>query len=178
MVVAFIGKPHRIDDQGSQLLKSLKDIGFEHYYQADQTGWVLYLEGSTDLSILQAFARRLGHAEAARALERPYVHYVGNNATAVPHHFHGLREALPHLKGIALFDRPDSGTPATGQVERLIWQRREIENYLCSQATLEAYARSTAEADAPGLCLRARKSRDGLRQCASPLPASKKHCAR
>ena len=150
MVVAFIGKPHRIDDQGSQLLKSLKDIGFEHYYQADQTGWVLYLEGSTDLSILQAFARRLGHAEAARALERPYVHYVGNNATAVPHHFHGLREALPHLKGIALFDRPDSGTPATGQVERLIWQRREIENYLCSQATLEAYAQSTAEADAPG----------------------------
>ena len=111
---------------------------------------MLYLEGSTDLSILQAFARRLGHAEAARALERPYVHYVGNNATAVPHHFHGLREALPHLKGIALFDRPDSGTPETGQVERLTWQRREIENYLCSQATLEAYAQSTAEADAPG----------------------------
>lgn len=150
MVVAFIGKPHRIDDQGSQLLKSLKDIGFEHYYQAEQTGWVLYLEGSTDLSILQAFARRLGHAEAARALERPYVHYVGNNATAVPHHFHGLREALPHLKGIALFDRPDSGTPETGQVERLTWQRREIENYLCSQATLEAYAQNTAEAEAPG----------------------------
>lgn len=150
MVVAFIGEPHRIDDQGSQLLKSLKDIGFEHYYQAEQTGWVLYLEGSTDLSILQAFARRLGHAEAARALERPYVHYVGNNATAVPHHFHGLKEALPQLKGIALFDRPDSGTPEIGQVERLIWQRREIENYLCSQATLEAYAQSTAEADAPG----------------------------
>lgn len=150
MVVAFIGVPHRIDDQGSQLLKSLKDIGFEHYYQAEQTGWVLYLEGSTDLSILQAFARRLGHAEAARALERPYVHYVGNNATAVPHHFHGLKEALPQLKGIALFDRPDSGTPEIGQVERLIWQRREIENYLCSQATLESYAQSTAEADEPG----------------------------
>ena len=30
------------------------------YYQAEQTGWVLYLEGSTDLAILQAFAKRLG----------------------------------------------------------------------------------------------------------------------
>jgi len=36
VVVAFVGKPHRIDDRGSQLLKSLKEIGFEHYYQAEQ----------------------------------------------------------------------------------------------------------------------------------------------
>ena len=108
MVVAFVGKPHRIDGQGSQLLKSLKDIGYEHYNQAEQTGWVLYLEGSTDLSILQAFARRLGHEEASRALERPYVHYVGNSAGAVQSHYHGLREALPNLKGVALFDRPDA----------------------------------------------------------------------
>ena len=43
MVVAFVGKPHRIDGQGSQLLKSLRDIGYEHYSQAEQTGWVLYL---------------------------------------------------------------------------------------------------------------------------------------
>ena len=59
VVVAFVGTPHRIDDRGSQVLKSLRDIGFEDYYQAEQTGWVLYLEGSTDLAILQALARRL-----------------------------------------------------------------------------------------------------------------------
>lgn len=52
VVVAFVGKPHRIDDRGSQLVKSLKEIGFDQYYQAEQTGWVLYLEGSTDLAIL------------------------------------------------------------------------------------------------------------------------------
>ena len=61
MVIAFLGAPHRIDDRGSQLLKSLKSIGFEQYYQAEQEGWVLYLEGSTDLAILQAFAEKLGH---------------------------------------------------------------------------------------------------------------------
>lgn len=77
VVIAFVGKPHRIDDRGSQVLKSLKDIGFEDYYLAEETGWVLYLEGSTDLAILQAFARRLHHPAKA-LLERPFVHYVAN----------------------------------------------------------------------------------------------------
>ncbi|WP_083931131.1 AAA family ATPase [Solimonas variicoloris] len=45
IVIAFVGKPHRIDDRGSQVTKALKEIGFEHYYQAEETGWVLYLEG-------------------------------------------------------------------------------------------------------------------------------------
>lgn len=40
VVIAFLGTPHRIDDRGSQLLKSLRTIGFEHYYQARQRGWV------------------------------------------------------------------------------------------------------------------------------------------
>ena len=149
-VVAFVGRPHRIDGRASQVLKALRDIGFEHYYQAEQTGWVLYLEGSTDLAILQAFARRTGHLKAARALERPFVHYVGNNAAAALSHYHGLREALPDLKGAALFDRSNAGAPETGQVVCLVWRCREIENYLCSQATLEAYARTSAEADTPG----------------------------
>ena len=149
MVVAFVGQPHRIDGSRSQVLKSLREIGFEHYYQAEQTGWVLYLEGSTDLAILQAFARRPGHAGAARALERPFVHYVGNNEAAVWNHYYGLREALPDLKFAALFDRPDSETPGTGQAGRLIWKRREIENYLCTRATLEAYARASAQKEEP-----------------------------
>ena len=148
MVVAFVGHPHRIDGRGSQVLKALKDIGFEDYYQGEQTGWVFYLEGSTDLAILQAFARRLGHDGAKAALERPFVHYVGNNAAAVQNHYHGLKEALPSLKGVVLFDRSETGASETGQVERLVWKRREIENYLCSLATLEAYAR--ASTDAPG----------------------------
>ena len=150
MVVAFVGRPHRIDGSGSQVLKSLREIGFEHYYQAEQTGWVLYLEGSTDLAILQAFARRLGHAGAALALERPFVHYVGNNEAAVRSHYYGLREALPDLKFAALFDRSDAGAQTTGQDGHLVWERREIENYLCTQATLDAYARASAQEDEPG----------------------------
>ncbi len=150
MVIAFVGRPHRIDDRGSQVRKALTEIGFEHYYQAEQTGWALYLEGSTDLSILQAFARRLGHDEAVRVLERPFVHYVGNQQAAVERHYYGLKEALPKLQAAALFDRLESGAPTIDPVECLMWERREIENYFCSLATLEEYARVSAEGDTLG----------------------------
>ena len=148
MVVAFVGRPHRIDDRGSQVLKSLREISFDQYYQAEQTGWVLYIEGSTDLSILQAFARRLRHRGALRALERPFVHVVANQPATVRSHFHGLQEALPDLRGIALFDR--IRPPDLVPVDCQIWHRREIENYLCSPATLEAYATASAAQAAPG----------------------------
>ncbi len=150
LVVAFVGKPHRIDDRGSQVQKALREIGFEQYYQAEQTGWVLYLEGSTDLSILQAFARRLGHEGAVKALERPYVKYVGNQPRAVQDHFHGLKEALPELRGVALFDRFEPDPPELSPVECLTWKRREIESYVCSPATLGAYASASAEEAVPG----------------------------
>ena len=140
IVVAFVGRPHRIDGRSSQVLKSLREIGFEHYYQAEQTGWILYLEGSTDLAILKAFARRLGHDDGSRALERPFVHYVGNNVSAAQSHYHGLREALPRLKAVALFDRSASQIADVAHLNFQVWSRREIENYLCSRSTLETYA--------------------------------------
>ena len=154
LVIAFVGRPHRLakGDRGSQVLKALREIGFEQYYQAEQTGWVLYLEGSTDLSVLQALARRLGHDEAIRALERPFVHYVANQPREVQRHFHGLREGIPDLRGVALFDRFEAAAPNLHFIDCLVWKRREIENYVCSQATLESYAAATAaaEADVPG----------------------------
>ena len=144
VVIAFVGRPHRIDDRSSQLRKALVEIGFEHYLQAEQKGWVLYLEGATDLAILQAFAHRLGHEKAIRCLEQPFVRYVGNRPSQAERHFFGLREASPQLKGIALFDRLEANLPDNPALPCLTWERREIENYLCTRATLEAYA------EAPG----------------------------
>lgn len=142
-VIAFVGKPHRIDDRGSQVLKALREIGFEHYLQAEQKGWVLYLEGSTDLAILRAFAERLGH-DARTALERPFVHYVGNQPSKARDHFHGLREAKRDLVGIALYDRLDVGLEDDPHLRQEMWQRREIENYLCQRETLLAWAEAQA----------------------------------
>lgn len=138
-VIAFVGKPHRIDDRGSQLLKALKEIGFESYLQAETTGWVLYLEGSTDLAILLAFARRLQHP-AATLLERPFVHYVCNQPSRARDHFHGLREAKPDLAGIAIYDRLGAAPGSDPNLTQAMWRRRELENYLCQRETLMQWA--------------------------------------
>jgi len=149
LVIAFVGpSPHRIDDRGSQVLKALAEIGFDQYYQAEQTGWVLYLEGSTDLAILQTFARRLGHAAAA-VLERPFVHYV-NQPQKAHSHFFGLREARQDLVGIALYDRMDREVQQRPGLEEMFWRRREIENYLCYPEALLAYATASAQQEVWG----------------------------
>ena len=140
VVVAFVGKPHRIADRGSQVLKALRDIGFEQYYQAQETGWVLYLENSTDLAILQAFAAVLGH-EAQQYLARPFVKYVETNLPQrARDHFYGLKEAKDDLVGIAIFDRLERHLQEKGDLTEIMWQRREIENYFCSRDVLLAYA--------------------------------------
>lgn len=150
VVVAFVGKPHRINDRGSQVLKALKDIGFEQYYLAEQTGWVLYLEGSTDLAILREFAEKLECAEAIEVFQRPFVYYVSNQPAKVRRHFFGLKEAVPNLRGIAIFDSLDQGLPGDLGVVGCVWKRREIENYLCYPETLEAYASASARKSLPG----------------------------
>ena len=144
MVIAFLGKPHRIDNRGSQLLKSLKEIGFEQYYQAEQTGWVFYLEGSTDLGILRTFAETLAHP-ARRAIERPFVHYVENQPRKAQDHFYGLREAKQDLQGFALFDRLTLRLEERPHLEQRMWRRREIESYLCFPETLLGWAQAQGE---------------------------------
>lgn len=149
-VVAFVGKPHTITDRGSQVMKALEEIGFEHYYQAEQTGWVLYLEGSTDLAVIRAFAERVNHKKAMESLARPFIHYVGNQPGDVRKHFQGLREAVDQLRAIAIFDRLEKPLPNDLGAMGLTWKKKEIENYFCFPETLEAYARQSAVAAAAG----------------------------
>ncbi|MBM3299024.1 MAG: AAA family ATPase [Deltaproteobacteria bacterium] len=140
IVIAFVGKPHRIDDRGSQVLKALKDIGFDQYYQAEQTGWVLYIEGPTDLAILQAFAEKLDHG-AGDYLRAPFVSYVETNRpNKAEEHYYGLREAKRDLQGIAIFDRLEKDLRQTEDFVQTMWRRREIENYLCYRDVLLSYA--------------------------------------
>ncbi|MHB8523528.1 MAG: ATP-dependent nuclease [Limisphaerales bacterium] len=159
-VIAFVGKPHVMNDAGKEVIKALKDIGFEHYYQAEQKGWVLYVEGATDLAILRAFAEVLQHEDAAKALSDPFVHYVGTNIPGVArNHFFGLREAKAELVGVAVFDHLDSelvsGTPLT----ETMWRRREIENYFSTETVLMAYARGQTPDDLFALAMRDARER-------------------
>ncbi len=138
-VVAFVGAPHVLNDKGSQVLKALTNIGWDQYYQAEEMGWVLYLEGPSDLAVLQAFARTLAHPASAH-LERPFVHYVGNVPQKARDHFFGLREAREGLFGIAIYDRLERGLHEGSVLREVMWDRREIENYFCREDVLMRWA--------------------------------------
>lgn len=150
LVIAFVGRPHRLNDRGSQVLKALASIGFEHYYLAEQKRWVLYLEGSTDLAILRSLAERMGHP-AAKFLERPFVHYVANQPRKAQEHLYGLREAVQDLRGIAIYDRLDVAPPDDPHLRHLTWRQQELENYLLFPEVLRAYARADQPDDLFGM---------------------------
>lgn len=146
-VIAFIGKPHVVSgNQGAQVLKALKDIGFEHYLQAEQTGWVLYLEGSTDLAILRAWAKRLDHP-AKEALSQPYIHYLNTNVPSVARaHFNAVKQANPNLIGLAIFDRLDQQPQGEQDgFSDIQWRRKEIENYFAHSDVLIAFAKGDSD---------------------------------
>ena len=171
LVIAFVGRPHVLGGRTSQLRKSLAEIGWDQYYQAEQKGWVLYLEGSTDLAILRAFAGRLDHKAAVDALQQPFVHYCGNRPGRAQSHFHGLAEAVPALKGLALFDRLDSQPQPGPGLSIMAWRRREIENYFCKPSALESWARAPLAGDPPGELFAANRA-DRMREAIAEVSAA------
>lgn len=142
VVVAFVGTPHRIDtrSRSSQVKKALESIRMADYYLAEQKGWMLYLEGSTDLAILRRLAQRLNHPAQAVLNDSVPVMYLGTNKPQEARdHFQGLREAKSDLVGFALFDRLERELHKGSQLTELMWSRREIENYLVTRASLRAF---------------------------------------
>jgi ABC-type lipoprotein export system ATPase subunit len=140
-VVAFVGKPHTVNDRGNQVIKALTDIGWDLYYHAEATGWLLCLEGPTDLAILQAFAKTLDHP-ARDLLDRPFVHYVNTNVPQKARDlFFGLREAKSDLVGVAIFDRLTGKLQAHADFVETMWRKRELENYFCSEDILLRFAK-------------------------------------
>ena len=121
-------------------IRALREIGLEHCMPAQQTGWVLYLNGPADLTVLQAFARRLGHARAVEALQRPLVHYVPNSIAAVERHFQALAAFVPDVRGCVLLDGPSGGAEVASGVTALRWRKGKIHDYVLTGGALEAYA--------------------------------------
>ena len=141
VVMAFVGKPHRIDIRSrSQVKKALESIRMADYYLAEQKGWILYLEGSTDLAILRSLAARTQHPAAALLHDSvPFIPIGTNKPQDARNHYNGLREAKPDLVGYALFDRLDKELQTGSQLTECMWTRREIENYLVTPASLRAF---------------------------------------
>jgi ABC-type multidrug transport system ATPase subunit len=145
--------------QKKDMRNALRSFGIEHYYKAKVHPRILYIEGTTDIKMLHALAEKLKH-EAAKLLSgRINCHYT---CDVVPEntlenrldraggaygnfwqHFFALKQYVPELKGIAIFDR-DKEThedKLTDDLAVLYWQNYELENYFISPDILCSYAR-------------------------------------
>ncbi len=143
-VVAFVGTPHSLTrNKKAQVIKSLNQIGWDKYYAAEKTGWVLFLEDATDLEILRAWADVLQHP-AKQLLDCAFVDRLGNNVPQDARNtFFGLLEAKSDLRGLLIVDRVETELQNHPAMKECMWQRREIENYLCREDILLRYAKGT-----------------------------------
>lgn len=145
----------------ADIRNSLKHFGAEHYIKARERGYVLYVEGGTDVDMLRALAEHLHHPVAAVWDERINSFYVQNNypdksldselerveggfGVTPREHFRGLCNLLPDLKGLAILD--NDGRDRQGSVEGSLhltyWRRYEAENYFVTPEVLRRYALS------------------------------------
>ena len=90
----------------------------------------LYLEGSTDLAILRAFAKKLRHPVVERVGSTLCPTMFGDQPGKAREHFYALREAKPNLVGFCLFDRIAGELQTHPELREYAWERREIENYI------------------------------------------------
>ena len=153
----------RADDvAGKTAIKnSLRHYGAEHYVRARERGYVLYVEGGTDVEILRALANRIGHSAATSWDERINSFYVADNfpdtsvdselarveggfGVTPQQHFHALRGMVPGLNGLAILDNDGRGRQDSdeGGLRICYWQRYECENYVVTPDTLSAFAKN------------------------------------
>jgi AAA15 family ATPase/GTPase len=136
-----------VEINGSHQIKALKkaltNIGWEKYYLARLKKHILYLEGSTDLEMLLAFARQLKHP-VERHLSEANVHYLSNNLpNDAKQNFAAIQPFVPNLKGLAVFDKLGKDVEEK-PIEILCWTKREIENYFARPFILKRFAMSLA----------------------------------
>ena len=142
-----------------EIRNSLKYFGADHYIKARERGYVLYVEGGSDVDMLRALAERLKHPIAAVWDERINTFYVQNNYPDIslkselerveggfgvtPRvHFNGLNGLLPDLKGLAILDSDGLNRQGSseGRLTLTYWRRYEAENYFVTPVVLRRYA--------------------------------------
>lgn len=140
---------------------ALQNFGIEHYYKAKINPHILYIEGSSDVSMLTAFARKAKHPALA-ILEGRLNYYYTQNESAQDdfgneikrkmgfyqrpkHHFNALQKIVPHLKAIGIFDGDNKNRQDEVQENYafLYWEQYELENYFITPRTIIAFVQKT-----------------------------------
>ena len=134
----------------NRLIEALRFLSNSDIVLALSTPGVLYAEGHTDIDILKEWARVLNHrlfeVFSARLFWKPKVinDRPGARGCEACDHYEILKLVKPDIRGIELVDGDDQkgkgSTPfEPGKLQRLRWQRYEIESYLVHPAAIDRY---------------------------------------
>ncbi len=120
--------------------KSLTDFGWDKYYLAKLKKHCLYLEGTTDIANLEAFARQLNHPVKGLIEEANVDPVECNIPYEAFNRYHAIKLIEPDLKGLCLFDRIGRNKNPEDPMPVLEWTKRELENYFCTPEILIRWA--------------------------------------
>ncbi|RKZ59419.1 MAG: AAA family ATPase [Candidatus Parabeggiatoa sp. nov. 3] len=146
--------------------EALQNFGIEHYYKAKMTNSIVYVEGSTDLEMLKAFAELLDHPANILLTDKLNYYYVQDTEPVASfekeidkvtgyyqdyrQHFYALKACLPALTGIALFDGDNRGLKNRIKPDLAIvyWKKYELENYFIQPEVIENFVQAHYEKQA------------------------------
>jgi ABC-type branched-subunit amino acid transport system ATPase component len=143
----------------SSIRETLKNYGAEHYVKARDRGYVLYVEGTTDVDMLRSLAERISHPVAEKWDDKINVYYVRDTypeasldselervecgfGMSPKDHFQALKKLIPTLHGLAILDNDGRNRPPydQGDLKIIFWRKYEAENYFINPDLLKQYA--------------------------------------
>ena len=137
---------------------TLRNIGVQHYYNAELKKRLLIVEGSTDVAMLREFAALLDHPASAILNDTLFSFYTQEadaDVVGIPpveqyetaglgyrRFYSTLKHLIPELRAVALFDgdgRDIGDESVSDDFKILRWRRYEFENYFITPERIEAY---------------------------------------
>lgn len=117
------------------VLRAMAEVSNEEIMRLMASPYILYVEGESDERILRAWA---ASCEALAKIDRVCFKAMGgggkeNMLDRADKHFLALKQIIPCIKRLMLFDYDDSDTafhPASDNPVLAEWKRKNIENYL------------------------------------------------
>lgn len=127
-------KPKRIKST-PEILRAMADVSNDEITQLMASPYILYVEGESDERILRAWA---GTCAALTEIEQMCFKTMGgggkkNMKDRADEHFKALRQIVPEVRRLMLFDFDESDEafhPAHDDLALAEWKRKNIENYL------------------------------------------------
>jgi ABC-type cobalamin/Fe3+-siderophores transport system ATPase subunit len=155
-----------------QVRAFIEQYGMEHYYKAKLKKRIIYVEDSTDIDMLSAFAKKLKHPCQA-IFDDTFYYFYTQDVEDMPdfdkdlarigvdnyrakqiyrQHFSVMKNAISDFKGIALFDGDAKNKTDEIEIQKdfalVYWKKYELENYFVNPNTVFSFIENTCENEA------------------------------